>query len=173
MVTGLNIDGTFYRCRVTFPSMNRSFTVLDGGQGGTTLSGATIRDILGVAYSYTMTIQPDPAFPDDYDLLYQVLSSEQDSHIVSFPFAQRAIIFEAMITAGTDNYDGKRGGVQRWKDLSVTFTPIEPQGDSVVVIPSISFYIDPEDGNLYQVTTPNYTGADFSLSGGGYLEVTT
>lgn len=172
-MTGLTIDGVYYRCRVTFPSLRRAFSVIDGGQGGTSLTGGTIRDILGTAYSYTLTIQPDPAVPGDYDLLYALVSNQADSHTVTFPFAQRSITFSAMITAGTDTYDGKQAGIQRWKDLSLTFTPIEPQSNGEEIVGAdISFEIDLTSGILYRVTAPSYSGPVFTLNG-DMLEVTS
>lgn len=125
--TGITVDGRLYHVFVQYPDRTRDFSIVEGNNNGTAITGRTIRDIIGTAYSYTMTILADPNHPIDYDDLYYVLSAPVDYHRVSLPFGQTTLNFDAQIISGSDKDLGMDRGYHRWDDLNITFTPMEPQ----------------------------------------------
>lgn len=123
----IRVDGVEYRVRVEYKSMKRAFEIVEGDNSGVSLTARKIRDILGTSYTYTMNIEPDLKYPEDYDNLYAVLSKPVASHEITLPYGQTTITFDAAIVSGTDTWGGRLAGFNRWNGLSVTFYPIEPQ----------------------------------------------
>lgn len=126
-MSGITMDGTLYRVRVVYNTMERGFSLESGLNEGYMLSFRHERDLGGTSYSYQMGIEPDPAHPEDYDAFYYAVSAPVPSHEITMPFGQSSITFDAEIQNGTDTYHGKIAGVQRWSGLKVSFTPILPQ----------------------------------------------
>lgn len=123
---GIMVDGVHYAVNVDYATLVRQFELIEGDNGGRMISGRETRDLIGTGYSYTMKLQPDPRYIDDYDALYEVLSAPQESHMITVPYGQGSISFEAMIEGGSDTYQGKVGGKQIWKGLNISFKCIEP-----------------------------------------------
>lgn len=124
---GITMDGTWYRVRVVYNSMERSFSFQSGINEGYMLSGYHERDLIGTSYPYQMGIEPDPAHPADYDAFFQAVSAPVPSHSITLPYGQGTITFDAEIQDGRDVYGGKIGNIQRWHGLKVSFIPIKPQ----------------------------------------------
>lgn len=123
----LTVDGIEYRVRVVYGSLSRRFEVVEGPNSGTAITAKAIRDILGTGYSYTMNVEPDPAFPQDYDEFYQAITAPVESHVIELPYGQTTMQFEAMVQSGEDSMGATLGGVTRWHGLSVTFVPLRLQ----------------------------------------------
>ena len=123
----LNIDGTEYRVKLVYGSLKRSFTITEGPNSGVAITGRAIRDIIGTTYSYSVDVEPDPAHPEDYDAMYEALTSPVDYHTVVMPYGQNALTFNAMITGGTDSLGANIGGFKRWNGLTLQFLAREPQ----------------------------------------------
>ena len=123
----LSVDGVVYKVHVIFPSMVNSFEIREGSNAGYAQNGREIRDIIGTAYSYKMEVEPNPIFPEDYDALFDVLSSPVPSHRVSLPYGQSNIEFDAAISSGQRTWHGRTAGFQRWKGMEISFRPIVPQ----------------------------------------------
>ena len=121
------VDGVEYRVRVAYESLSRSFSIVEGPNGGTAITARTIRDIIGTKYAYEMNIEPDPRYPEDYDALYEVISAPVESHMVEMPYGSGSMKFEAMIVSGEDTYAGILVNRNAWKGLRVQFKPILPQ----------------------------------------------
>lgn len=126
MAYGITVDGIFYSVHVVYDTIQRSFDIIEGFNSGRMLTGRQTRDVLGTGYSYALNIEPDPANREDYDALYEVLSAPQASHMITLPYGQSSITFEAMVESGTDTFQGRIGGKNNWHGLSVKFTYIEP-----------------------------------------------
>lgn len=124
---GIIIDGINYKVGVVFPEIGRSFELKEGSNTGTSITGRNIRDVLGTNYTYSMKITALPGFHDDYDRLYEVISEPVDSHMVTLPYNQTTITFEAEIKSGSDKYYGVENGTRIWSDLDIEFAPIAPQ----------------------------------------------
>lgn len=123
----LNIDGTEYRVKLVYGSLQRSFTITEGTNSGVAITGRAIRDIIGTSYSYSVDVEPDPAHPEDYDAMYEVLTSPVDYHTVVMPYGQSTLTFEAMITSGSDSLGANIRGVKRWNGMRLQFIAREPQ----------------------------------------------
>ena len=121
------VDGVEYRVRVVYESLSRSFSIVEGPNGGTAITARTIRDIIGTKYGYEMCIEPDPRYPEDYDAFYEAISAPVESHTVEMPYGSGAMKFEAMIVSGEDTYRGILVNRNAWQGLRVQFKPILPQ----------------------------------------------
>ena len=123
----INLDGTEYRVYVIHPSRVLSFEIVEGNNSGQSLSFREIRDIGGTRYNYTMKVQPDPARPEDFDALFMAISAPVEYHMVSMPFGQGTIEFEAVVRSGSITDYGYQAGYRRWKDMEINMEAIEPQ----------------------------------------------
>lgn len=128
---GVILDGVTYNLRVTFETIGRSFRIEDGENAGNMLSGLYQRDIIGTYYDYSMQVEADPNDPTTYDNFYQAITSPVNSHELTLPYGQSSITFNAMITSGSDTFRGKVGGKNRWGNLQINFTAIEPYREPV------------------------------------------
>lgn len=123
----INMDGVDYRVYIAYPSRVMDFEILEGPNSGKSLNAREIRDIAGTKYNYTMTVQPDPDNPEDFDALYYAISAPVASHMVTMPFGQDVITFEAVVRSGRITDHGYRAGFRRWKDMQISLEAIEPQ----------------------------------------------
>lgn len=121
------VDGVEYRVRVVYESLSRSFSIVEGPNGGTAITARTIRDIIGTKYEYEMRVEPDLRYPEDYDAFYEVISAPVESHMVEMPYGSGVMKFEAMIVSGEDTYRGILVNRNAWQGLRVQFKPILPQ----------------------------------------------
>lgn len=126
-MNGIFMDGTLYRVRVVYNTMERSFSLQSGENEGYMLSGRHERDLLGTGYAYEMAIEPDPADPEAYDQFYEAVSAPVDSHQITMPYGQTTISFQAEISGGKDTWAGRLAGVNRWTGLKIKFSPISLQ----------------------------------------------
>lgn len=124
---GITMDNVKYRVRVSYKSLRRAFQLLSGENAGTMKTGRENRDLLGTAYSYALNVEPDPAFPADYDAFYEAISAPVESHSITMPYGQSTMSFQACVESGEDTYSGKRGGIKRWTGLTVRFSHLYPQ----------------------------------------------
>lgn len=123
----IRVDGVAYRVRVIHNSVEQSFEIVEGPNAGTSIKKRQIRDILGTAYGYTLKVERNPSYPDDFDAFYDVISAPVDSHRVEMPYGQDMLAFDAAITSGKMVYSGIRAGRKYWTGLEVSFSSIEPQ----------------------------------------------
>lgn len=108
-------------------SLKRSFSVLDGPNAGRTMDGGMQRDIIGTYYNYSLEIASDFSSPEEYDALYEVLSSPENSHTLVFPYAQELLTFQAYVANGEDELFHIYDGLNKWDGLSVNFIAMKPQ----------------------------------------------
>ena len=123
----INLDGTEYQVYVIHPSRVLSFEIVEGNNSGQSLNFREIRDIGGTRYNYTMRVQPDPTHPEDFDALFLAISAPVAYHMVSMPFGQGTIEFEAVVRSGSITDYGYQAGYRRWKDMEINMEAIEPQ----------------------------------------------
>ena len=71
----INIDGVSLRLFVT--DIKRKFAVTDSANSGRVQSYRMHRDIIGTFYNYSMAVEPDKNYPDDYDTFYDIISSPE------------------------------------------------------------------------------------------------
>lgn len=61
-----------------------------------------------------------------YDALYEILTAPVDNHQIMVPYGQGFLEYQAYISKVTDSLKSCIYGVQRWGDLTVTFTAVSP-----------------------------------------------
>lgn len=123
----LIMDGITYRVRVVYNSMDNEGQLIEGVNRGDMLSGRHERDLQGTKYPYTMQVEPDPRYPQDFDDLFDSLTLPVDTHTVTLPYGNDTITYQAMIDTVSRTYAGKVGGRRRWKNMSVAYYPQSPQ----------------------------------------------
>lgn len=122
----LTIDGVNFN--VQSATLRRGFEVREGGNSGVSRSGRMRRDLLGTYCNYTLVIDASGVEKTAYDQLYELLSSPVESHIITAPYGQGSITFEAYVTSGEDSLQLlEDDGSLLWGDLNITFQAIEPQ----------------------------------------------
>lgn len=126
-VSPFTIDGVAYKVHIPNDGLQRNFEVLDGPNAGRIQNASMIRDVLGTFYNYSLRIEPDGITPEEYDKLYDVLSSPVDKHRITVPYGQKTLTFDAYVTSGSDNCNFISDGYQRWTGLSINFIAIKPQ----------------------------------------------
>ena len=123
----LKIDGMELSVFITYPSRLLDFEIVEGPNSFTTLSFRDVVDVGGTKYRYSMRVRPNPEFPEDFDMLFDIVSAPVESHVVTLPFAQREISFDARIKSGSVVDYGSDGEHRTWSDLEIVFVPIKPQ----------------------------------------------
>lgn len=126
----LTMDGTTYRVRIVYNTLVRAFSIIEGSNAGDMLSGRHERDLIGTGYTYEMGIEPEPQFQEDYDAFYDAISDPVDSHVITVPYGQTTMTYEAMIESGSDTYRGILSTVNQWSGLVVRFRYITPQKEA-------------------------------------------
>ena len=123
-----SIDGKEYNVTVPSGGIQRSFSVLDTDKSGRSQSGDMIRDIIGTYYNYSIEINTKMLNYDEYDQLYEIISSPTEYHILTVPYGQTTLTFKAYVTSGSDSFDVKgKDGKIRWKGLKLNFIAMSPQ----------------------------------------------
>lgn len=121
------LDGAEYALPIEYPSIERSFSFVDGGQGGVMQSGLEVLDTIGTRYSYSLRIPATHKNPTVYDSFYQAISNPDRIHSVTLPYGQSTMTFNCKIEGGTDTLHSNVWTHKAWGDLTVKFTPIIPQ----------------------------------------------
>lgn len=119
------IDGREFSAIVT--QLDRKARIKESGLSGDVKNGRHFREIVGTYYDYDMTIATNSLSRTEYDELYEILTSPQESHFVKFPYGQSEMEYEAYITTVNDSMKSKRSSETEWYELSVMFEAIEPQ----------------------------------------------
>ena len=86
------------------------------------------RDIIGTYYTYRLEFDASLSDPEEYDALFEALSAPVDSHIISVPYGQGSLTFEAYVANGEDDLSRiYRDESKKWGNLTVNFVAMEPQ----------------------------------------------
>ncbi len=120
------MDGVSYDLILQPGGLKRSASVLDGSNAGRVKSGRMQRDIIGTFYNYSLLLNTSNLTADAYDRLYEVLTAPQDSHIVTFPYGQGDLTFEAYISNAEDVLKYVYPNRNLWGDLAINFVSMEP-----------------------------------------------
>lgn len=124
---GIVMDGVRYNLKIAYPGLRRSFSFVDGGQGGTMQSGLSITDTIGTLYGYSFTVEPDRHNRADYDAFFEAISSPDRTHEITLPYGQTQKTFFCRVEAGSDHMADVWQDERSWETLSVSVTPIRPQ----------------------------------------------
>lgn len=121
------VDGVAYNVIVPRDGIKRKFEVLDGPNTGRSLLGDLTRDIIGTFYNYTIEIVTKQQSREEYDRLYEVLSSPKEYHEITVPYGQVTLTFKAYVTSGEDSISYISDEETCWDGLSVNFIAMSPQ----------------------------------------------
>ena len=113
---------------VYITAIKRTHEITDGENAGRTMPPRVlmIRDIIGTFIPYTIGFETKKLAPAEYDALVAVLVQPVDSIPITVPYGQSEISFDAYVTKVEDELLSNIHGVRRWGNLTVTFTPMEP-----------------------------------------------
>lgn len=118
------IDGRAYDVRIM--SLKRSFEVLDGENTGRTISDGTMyRDVIGTYYNYELEIDTSKLSRSEYDELWQIVSSPDDSHRVTLPYGQGSYTQQMYISSGDDKLDLIENGISHWSGMKLKFVAMK------------------------------------------------
>lgn len=126
MTSILSLDGKEYP-NLHVVSLKRSFAVLDGDNVGRVMTGAMTRDIIGTYYNYSMEIDPVSSDLSEYDEFYEAISAPVDSHVLTVPYAQTTLTFDAYVANGEDELVSKYGSRNDWQNLAINFVAMKPK----------------------------------------------
>lgn len=121
------IDGINYNIMIPENGIKRSFSIADTDNAGRLLNGTMVRDIIGTYYNYNIMFETKYLSTAEYDDLYTKLSAPVDYHIITVPYGQETLTFQAYITSGSDTLRKVRNNTNNWTGLSVDFIAISPQ----------------------------------------------
>lgn len=119
------IDGVVYD--VTVKKFGRNFNALDTKNTNRTLDGVMHRDVIGTYYNYSMEIDTSKLNVVEYDELYEVISSPDEKHNVTFPYGQGMYTFDAYITNGSDELITMKDGMNLWGNLKFNIIAMSPK----------------------------------------------
>ena len=91
------------------------------------MTGAMKRDIIGTYYNYSMEIDPVSSDLAEYDEFYEAISAPVDSHVLTVPYAQTTVTFDAYVANGEDELVSKNDDRSNWQNLSVNFVAMKPK----------------------------------------------
>ena len=120
------VDGVAYP-HLHVVSLKRTFEVLDGQNAGRNLAGLMIRDVIGTYYNYSIEIDADERYPEEYDNFYETVSSPSESHSIIVPYGQSTLEYTAYVTNGKDELQMMYETRNRWNTLSFNFIAMAPQ----------------------------------------------
>ena len=120
----VTIDGTPFDVGVVY--IKRQARIEDGPNAGESKRGDWIRDVYGTFYDYILAFDTSAGLSkEDYDTLYNVLTSPVEFHTLTVPYGQTTLTFYAGITGAEDNVILMDDGTV-WGNLSITFRAKAP-----------------------------------------------
>lgn len=97
---------------------------------GTTMDLRKHYDIKGTYYDYEVELATYKMQLAEYDNLYEVLTTPQESHIVTLPYGQTTLTFEARVSVASDSLIKSFTALKKWSSLKVTFEALTPQKEA-------------------------------------------
>lgn len=97
---------------------------------GTTMDLRKHYDIKGTYYDYEVELATYKMQLADYDNLYEVLTTPQESHTVTLPYGQTTLTFEARVSVASDSLIKSFTALKKWSSLKVTFEALTPQKEA-------------------------------------------
>ncbi len=115
------IDNTEFDVGVT--ALSRKFSAQERETARSTTTGTAIRSVIGSFYNYSVQLQTSALHPEQYDALYEILTSPDEFHIFEMPYGQTTYTFIGYITSVSDTLGFIRDGENYWFDLSFEIVP--------------------------------------------------
>lgn len=64
---------------------------------------------------------------NDYDALYETLTAPAAYHVVTFPYGQETLTFQAYVSNATDSLSKMKDGTNKWSALTISFVAKKPE----------------------------------------------
>lgn len=122
---GIFMDDRWYNVGIKYKTLTRSFNIVEGRNSFTALSGKKVRDILGTSYSYDLEVLQMPDDPQSFYEFYDALQKITDFHIITLPFGETQIKFDAIIETSSNVYTGKSLDGHTWGSMKINVKPYE------------------------------------------------
>lgn len=106
--------------------LERKGSVLDTDQSKRSTSGVMSREIIGTFYNYTLSLVQDLKSVAEYDRLYYALTAPVDSHLLTVPYGQSTLTFQAYVSRANDQLLLSNDKLNRWGNLEVDFIAMTP-----------------------------------------------
>jgi len=100
--------------------LSQEFTIQDGPNAGETVSGETVRDLIGTKIKYSMTLSREGDVTE-YDRLWEKISDPHEFYIVEMPYNQTTLKFKAYVTGGSRDLILRKDGKNYWGPLQINF----------------------------------------------------
>ena len=97
---------------------------------GTTLDLRKHYDVKGTYYDYEVELATNNLDVGTYDELYEVLTNPQESHVVTMPYGQSSITFEARVSVASDSLVKNYNIFKKWGSIKVKFEALTPQKEA-------------------------------------------
>ena len=124
---GVQMDGRTYRVKIIYNTIVRHFEMLSGPNAGTMLDGSIEDDDQSTAFTYSMAIEPDSRYMQDYYDFYSAIVLPDTVHEITVPYNNTTMTYACKIRSGDDTFAGKLGDENQWGGLVVTYRYISPQ----------------------------------------------
>lgn len=127
MANILAVNGRWYNVRVPKGGLKREISILDGENTERLMSGGMEFDTIGTYYNYSIDIVRNTEDMSDYDALHQELRDPKNrKKLITIPFDQGTITYEAYISNISDTLENIKNGVNYWDGMSVKFVAVNP-----------------------------------------------
>lgn len=83
---------------------------------GTTMDLRKHYDIKGTYYDYEVELATNRMKVEEYDDLYEILTTPQESHTVTMPYGQTTLTFEARISVASDSLIKSFTSLKKWRN---------------------------------------------------------
>ena len=124
------IDGKSFRVFVPVGGMQRSFSVYSSRQEQM-IRGDRVYNVVGTFYGYSVTVDTSYASEEEYDELFELISSPEEWHEFEFPYGQSVLSFRGHVESGGDTLYKRQGGRSCWGDLQFSVVATKPQRRSL------------------------------------------
>lgn len=124
------IDGKRFDVTTDFrvTDLERSFEKLSSDQSGRTQQGDMCIFLIGVYNNYKMTISRGASCSlEKYDELFEMLSAPVPFNIITVPYGQGTLTFEAYITKGSQRLIRRYRNENYWGPITLNFVAKSPQ----------------------------------------------
>ena len=120
------IDGKSFRVFVPVGGMQRNFSVYSSRQEQM-IRGDRVYNVVGTFYGYTVTVDTSYATEEEYDELFEMISSPEEWHEFEFPYGQDVLTFRGHVESGGDTLYKRQGNRNTWGDLQFSVVATKPQ----------------------------------------------
>ena len=124
----LAVNGRWYDVLVPQNGgLTREISILDGSNTERLMSGGIQFDTIGTYYNYTYNVVRDGGNLADYDALHKELRNPKSRRkLITVPFDQTFITFEAYISSVSDSLSRIKNGKNYWDGMSIKFIATDP-----------------------------------------------